>query len=659
MRAPYLFDEFFASGMEESISPFLTPRSRKFGRNLDVKSALFAAFCLAFAFIFSFSIPPLSALLLSLVYFLVGTPALLSAVEDLRNFEINIDILMTLAAFLALLIDSGMEGALLLVLFELSHGMEHAVEKKTKSALHNLNQLSPKFAYVFDSEGNLYEKAVREIGVGERIFIKNGEIVPLDGKVVEGISSVNLVHLTGESFPVPKAPGDSIAAGARNLEAALTVEVERISAESTLSRMIRLILSAGESKPKLQRWLDRFGKRYASAIILLTFAFALFLPLLFSMSYWGKEGSVYRALAFLIAASPCALIIATPTAYLSAMSACARRGILLKGGTTLDALSSCSAIAFDKTGTLTLGRLSCLGFEAVGTPSLSLDTALELAYGLERNVTHPIAEAICNLASTQKKIPAPISDFRSIAGYGLVGNFEGKSLFIGLPEKIIETLSPPLRNALQQRLRHLSGEIFAALSVGEDLFLFRFSDQIRPRLPELIREIKKTHRFKTIMLTGDNEASAQRIAALLGIEDVQANLRPEDKLAKVIHLSETGGLAMVGDGINDAPALARATVGISMGKVGSWAAVDASDVVFLNDDLHLLSWLFSKARKTLRVVKQNLGAALCVIGFATLPALLGLVPLWAAVILHEGGTVLVGINSLRLLKGTPYTKRNK
>ncbi len=653
MKTPYLFDEFFSSGMEESVSPFLTPKSRSFGRNLGIKSAFSAAIFLALSFGFSFYNPPLSFFFLSLVYFLVGTPALLSALADLRNLEINIDILMTLAAFLAILIDSGMEGGLLLVLFELSHGMEHSVEKKTKSALHNLNKLSPKFAYLVGPDGNLYEKALREIVVGEKIFVKNGEIVPLDGKVIEGSSSVNLVHLTGESLPVSKGPGDMVAAGARNLESGLTLEVDRISTESTLSRIIRLILAAGESKPKLQRWLDRFGKHYASAIILLTFLFALVLPLLFSMSYLGKEGSLYRALAFLIAASPCALIIATPTAYLSAMSACARRGILLKGGTTLDALSSCSILAFDKTGTLTLGKLVCLGFEAIGDSSVPLDVALKIAYGLERHVTHPIATAICHLAESKHASPANIADFQSIPGFGLVGSFEGKPLFIGLPETGAQKLSESRKKKLEERLQQFHGEIFALLTVSEDLFLFRFSDQIRPGIAELIQKIKTVDRLKTIMLTGDNSASANAIASVLGIDTVEANLRPEDKLAKVTELSEEGGLAMVGDGINDAPALARATVGISMGKVGSWAAVDASDVVLLNDDLHLLSWLFSKARQTLRIVKQNLTLALCVIGFATLPALLGLVPLWVAVILHEGGTVLVGLNSLRLLRAKP------
>ncbi len=213
MKSPYLFDEFFASGMEESISPFLTPNSRAFGKNLSLKVSLSAAFLLALSFGFSFHAPPISYFFLSFVYFLVGVPALIAAISDIKNLEINIDILMTLAAFIAVLVGSGLEGALLLVLFELSHGMEHAVSRKAKSALHNLNHLAPKFAFLVDPNGNIYEKAIRDISVGDKVLVKNGEIVPLDGKVIEGSSSVNLVHLTGEALPVPKTLGDLVPAG--------------------------------------------------------------------------------------------------------------------------------------------------------------------------------------------------------------------------------------------------------------------------------------------------------------------------------------------------------------------------------------------------------------------------------------------------------------
>lgn len=644
MSRPYSFDEFFASGLEESVSPFLTSSSRRWGRNLDVKSGVIASFFLSLAFGISFVNLPLSYIFLSGVYFLAGAPALLAAFSDLKNLEINIDVLMTLAAFLAVAIGSGLEGGLLLVLFELSHGMENAVSRKAKSAIHNLNDLAPKFAHVRSEDGMLYRKSVREIGIGTHLFIKNGEIVPLDGKVVEGASSLNLVHLTGESIPVMKKVGDIVPAGARNLESALVIEVTRISSDSTLSRITELITQAQEAKPKLQRWLDRFGKKYASCVIGLTVLFGLALPFILSLPYLGKEGSVYRALAFLIAASPCALIIATPTAYLSAISACARKGILLKGGVTLDAIASCKTVAFDKTGTLTTGELIVISIEPLFKTKFSSDLALSIAASLERHVVHPIATAICHLAETKKLPLVSLHDIKAMPGSGIeaLAEIEGTKtpVFIGLPD--------------HSQIKGEMGQVLALLTIGsnekKERFLFRFTDQVRPEAAKLLQNLQTSHGLKTVMLTGDNEQNAQAIGKALPLNEIHANLRPQDKLEKVAMLSEQEGLAMVGDGINDAPALARASVGISMGKVGSATAVDASDVVLLNDDLHLLGWLFAKSRKTLRIVKQNLTLALGVIVFATTPALLGWVPLWAAVLLHEGGTVLVGLNSLRLLR---------
>lgn len=654
---PYIFDEFFASGREESISPFLTPSSRKWGKNLSLKIALLSACFLLFAFITSFWISPLSSFLLLVVYFLSGTPALLGAIEDIRNFEINIDVLMTLAALLSVIIGSGMEGALLLVLFEFSGAMENMVAEKTKGTLSHLNQLSPRMAFVVSDNGTLYEKSVKEISIGSLCLIKAGEVVPLDGIVVEGSSFVNLFHLTGEAEPIAKKAGDDVPAGARNFDGTLTIRVTRTSADSTLSRIIHLITQAQEAKPRLQRFLDRFSSWYAMSIIGLFFLFALSIPLFFPLPYFGPEGGIYRALAFLIAASPCALIIATPTAYLSAISSCAKKGIILKGGIILDALASCRSIAFDKTGTLTTGELRCVAIETLTKePVCSSKEALCIAYALERNAVHPIASAISRHAEQQRVNPAELLEFVSVAGYGLQGKvrmqaqeipvFIGHAVFIG--QNIPEEDQPRWKSLLPTLTK--SGHLNTILLVGSTLFVFHFLDTLRPQSVELIKTLKTKDQIKPIMLTGDHADIAAAVAAQVGIEEVHANLRPEDKLRKVTEFAEQAGLMMVGDGINDAPALARATVGISMGKIGSATAVEASDVVFLNDDLFLLSWLIQKSHQTLRVVKQNISLALGVILFATTPALLGWVPLWVAVILHEGGTVLVGLNSLRLLR---------
>jgi Cd2+/Zn2+-exporting ATPase len=655
---PFIFDEFFASGKEESISPFLTPASRIWGKNLPLKAAIFSAVLLFSSFTTSFFLPPLSHLLLLFVYFFSGTPALLGSIEDIKNLEINIDVLMTLAALLSALIGSGMEGALLLVLFELSAAMENMVSEKTKGTLLSLHQLSPRFACVISSDATLYDKAVKEIPIGTHLLIKAGEIVPLDGTVVDGSSFVNLFHLTGESHPVPKKKGNEVQAGSRNLDGTLTLEVTRTSNDSTLTRIIELITQAQEAKPRLQRFLDRFGKWYALTIILLFFTFALTLPFLFSIPYLGSEGGIYRALAFLIAASPCALIIATPTAYLSAISCAARKGILLKGGVVLDALASCKRIAFDKTGTLTTGKLSCVSMETISVtePACSREEALSIAYGLERHAVHPIADALIGFAKDKSIRPKELIDFKAIHGYGLEGRvaIDGKiaAVFIGHTDFIGEKIPPVLKEKWEssQSAIQREGHLTTLLLVEDTLFLFHFLDAIRPESASIIQRLKNQEGLKPMMLTGDHLDIARAVAEQVGIDEVFANLRPEDKLAKVAEFSHGEGLIMVGDGINDAPALARSTVGISLGKIGSATAIDASDIVFLNDDLSLIDWLVRKARQTLSIVKQNIALALCVIFFATTPALFGLVPLWIAVLLHEGGTVLVGLNSLRLLR---------
>lgn len=652
----YIFDEFFASGREESISPFLTKRSKNWGKYLPLKTAFLSAFFLLVAFIASFFSPDLSSLALLFVYFLSGTPALLGMIEDIKHLEINIDTLMTLAALLAVVIGSALEGALLLVLFELSGAMEEMVTKKTKQTVLSLHRLSPKFACIMKEDGSCFEKTVREIDVGTTLLIKAGEVVPLDGTVVSGSSFVNLVHLTGESEPIPKKAGDLLQAGAYNLDGALTMRVERTSQDSTLSRIVNLILEAQEAKPKLEQFFARFGKWYAMLIISLCALFAITLPHLFSLSYLGQEGSIYRALAFLIAASPCALIIATPTAYLSAISSCAKKGVLLKGGAVLDALGQCKSVAFDKTGTLTTGKLDCTSFEPLpGGPALvKKEEALAIAYALEQNAVHPIGEAISLFARANDLSPFPLLSFQAIPGYGLTGSCQlgnrTAQIAIGHIGFIEEKLSEERKNHLKslEESWHKLGHNHALLLINEDLFVFHFLDTIRPQSSSLIQKLKE-EKITPLMLTGDHLGMAQAVAREVGIDEIRANLRPEDKLQAVSALAEKGGLIMVGDGINDAPALARATVGVSLGKIGSATAIDASDVVFLNDDLMLLNWVLGKSKKTLQIIKQNITLALSVIVFATTPALLGLIPLWLAVILHEGGTVLVGLNSLRLL----------
>lgn len=655
---PIFFEEFFDLGKEETASPFLKPSARKWGKDLHLKSAFLAAFFLIASFICSFfpSWIYISYFFLACVYFLAGIPSLIESLEELTSFEVNIDMLMTLAAFSSIVIGSGMEGGLLLVLFALSGAMEDYVTSKAKNSINSLHSLSPTKACVIDKQGMILERSVKDIAIGTHILIRANQLVPLDGTIIAGISSVNLVHLTGENLPITKRRGEEVPAGARNLEGTLTVEVTRTSADSTLARIIELVTQAQEERPLLQRRFDKLSKGYAIAIMGLAALFSFGMPFVLGIPFFGYEGSIYRSLAFLIAASPCALIIALPIAYLSAIGACARQGILLKGGLSLDALAQCTIIAFDKTGTLTKGLLKMVAVEPMsGSDPDRIEEAISIAYAMEKNALHPIAKALVEYGQ-EKNLPlVELKEFSSIPGYGLqaiaLTSSGEHQAFIGHSDFILPKISISRQ---QELLNHIDtakkrGELVAVLLIGSSPYLLCFLDTLRPEIKETIVSLKKAH-LRLVMLTGDHKESARKIASDLGIDEYFSELRPEDKLQFISKTSMKEHLAMIGDGINDAPALARATVGICMGKVGSTAAIDAADIILLQDNIESLGWLIHKAHQTRKIVKQNLLLATLAILFASIPALWGIVPLWLAVVMHEGGTVLVGLNGLRLIK---------
>lgn len=659
LKHPILFEDFFELGLSEDSSPFLTPESRKWGKNLSLKSAVLSAFFLFIAFILSFykETESLSNVFLIAVYFFVGIPSLIESLEDLGQFDINIDVLMTFAAFASIFLGGALEGGLLLVLFALSGAMEETVTEKAKSAIGAIKKLAPSSAMVLLEDGRTSERAVKDIESGTLISIKSGQVIPLDGKVKEGFSTLDLAHLTGESEPQACRVGDEVPAGAQNLEGALVIEVLRTSNESTLARIIRLVTEAEEAKPKLERWFDRLSKGYAISVISLFVLFSLSFPFIFNLPFLGNEGSLYRSLAFLIAASPCALIIALPTAYLSAISASAKKGVLLKGGVKLDDLAECKGVAFDKTGTLTHGKLKMKGYKTLDEPSkFSEEFILSIARSLEQKALHPIARSIVQYAEDHHVLPYPIEDFHAIAGSGLTATAkkEGKvlSVAIGSISFIRTLLEDSQKDALEKASKDFEEEglILAALKIEDEAILFYFEDEIRPGMADLLNELKNKFHLELFMLTGDHKKSAEKVAKAVGITHVFAGLKPEDKLQLISEKNAEMKIAMIGDGVNDAPALTRANVGIGMGKVGSNAAIQAADIVLLHDNLDMLGWLFAKAKKTKKIVIQNLSLALLAIIVASLLALGGIIPLWLAVVCHEGGTVLVGLNALRLLK---------
>jgi len=418
-----------------------------------------------------------------------------------------------------------------------------------------------------------------------------------------------------------------------------------------VARIIQMVMQAHQMRPKFQRFIDQFSSRYAQAVILFSLAVALIGPYVFQIAYTGFEGSIYRAIAVLIAASPCALVIAIPITYLSAISALAKGGILIKGGTVLDALTQCRTFAFDKTGTLTKGELTLTDVKAL-SPTGDIQKAKQLASSLERGALHPIGLAVCAAAEKEKLPLLTLENHRLLTGFGIEATFEKKEVSIGNRALILPKIAKEKQELVAKQLDEYdkSGQVCTLLLMDEELFVFRFEDEVREDTKKMLATLKEKFRVKLLMLTGDHEASAKRVAKAVALDNYYCNLRPEDKLNHIDTLAKKENLAMVGDGINDAPSLARATVGISMGKGGSKAAIDASDVVLLQDNVEMIIGLMAKARKAVKIVRQNVAFALGAIAVATTAAFLGYIPLWVAVLMHEGGTVIVALNALRLLK---------
>ena len=643
-------EQYLSSGWESTQNPFITEKTRIWGKHSGLIASLLSLVLLIASYIVSLYSTNVSNAMLVIVYFFVGPQALIDTIKILKTFRLNIEVLMTLAAFLSILIGSQAEGALLLVLFAISHALEDMVTQKTKGALSTLQKISPSMALVIGENGQANPKSVKEITPGTKILIKAGEVIPLDGKVLTGSSYVNLSHITGESVPVEKKPGDPVQAGGLNTDGSITVEVTKTSAESTLAKIIELITQAQSAKPKLQRFLDKFGSIYATSIIGISFLIAIFMPLLFLVPYLGNEGSIYRSLAFLIACSPCALIIGAPTAYLGAISACARKGILLKGGVILDALSTCKKLFFDKTGTLTTGNLYCSSIDVL-FPTYEKNQLLAVAAGLENGAHHPIADAIVKYVQKQNISLHPIDDLKVIPGEGVSGKVKLANTsclaFIGSLNFILSKVSKEKQTKIQEKV-NLEGNVVAVCLIDDNILIFHFVDELRKDAKNIVEKLSSS--IDVEMLTGDHEDNAKITAHKLNLKKFHSGINPKQKLEIIQKHGETSPIIMVGDGINDAPALTYAHVGIAMGKIGSYTAIEASDVVLLNDDISSISWLLSHAKKTYRIVKQNIYFALFAIVLNAVLSLGGYIPLFVAVILHEGSTVLVGLNSLRLLK---------
>ncbi|VAI32907.1 unnamed protein product [Triticum turgidum subsp. durum] len=573
---------------------------------------------------------------------------------------------MALAAFASVFMGNSLEGGLLLAMFSLAYIAEEYFTRKSMVVVRELKENHPEFALLLETSGDKSTRfsnlshtkvPVQDLTVGSHILVRAGEAVPIDGEVYQGSSTVTIEHLTGETKPLERTVGDAIPGGARNLEGMMIVQVTKSWEDSTLNRIVQLTEEGKINKPKLQRWLDEFGEHYSRAVVVLSLMVALLGPLLFKWPFFGNSvcrGSIYRGLGLMVAASPCALA-AAPLAYATAISSRTRKGILLKGGHVLDALSACQSIAFDKTGTLTTGKLMCKAIEPIHghlnvrnslnvssccTPSCESE-ALAVAAAMEKGTTHPIGRAVLHHSvGKDKDLPKVLlQSFESLPGRG-----------------VFATLSITKVQEAIKSSAYGPEFVQAALLMDKKMTLFHFEDEPRPGACEVISTLREKAKLRIMMLTGDHESSALRVAKAVCIDEVHCCLKPEDKLNKVKAVSRRGGsLIMVGDGINDASALAAATVGVVLAQRASATAVAAADVLLLQDNICGVPFCIAKARQTTSLVKQSVGLALTCVLLAALSSVLGFLPLWLTVLVHEGGTLVVCLNSIRALNAPTWS----
>ena len=645
---PVLSDAPMIDADVPAVNVFYTASAQRLDRYVDLIVAGVAGLVLLLAWVLSMAGGPESLRNLAiLVAFAVGgTPALTEVWGKLKRFRIDIDLLMLLGAGLAAYIGSPFEGALLLFLFALSGGLESFALRRTQSAIVALRNLAPTEATLLEGTSTR-RVALRRVPIGSIILVRSGEKLPLDGVVVQGASSVNEAAITGESIPRSCHPGDSVFAGTQNLEGRLEIKVTRMASDTTLARIVKLVTDARHHPAKAQRLIDRIGPTYSVVVMAASLTVALAGMFVFDLE--PKE-AIRRAIALLIVGSPCALIISTPVAYLSAIAAAARRGVLIKGGGHLEVVARAAAFAFDKTGTLTMGRVRLSDVECDGLPETEV---LKIIGGLEASSTHPLAKAVTHELNQRGLTPYPIHDFKSIPGEGESGDVNGQTVWIGRPERAESHSSSPAVKAIAARVQRLreEGKTVSVVVAGDWVALLAFQDTIRDGAARCIDRLRTQGIGWIEMLTGDHEIVARHVAAQFDLDGYRAELVPEAKLAAAEELKKEHGVTiLVGDGINDAPALAAADVGIAMGGVGSDLALDAADIVLTKDRIDRVAWLHQHARRTAAIVRQNLTLALGVIAVLSIFAVSGRVELPIAVIGHEGSTVLVALNALRLLK---------
>jgi len=570
-------------------------------------------------------------------------------VVDLKQGKASVDLLMILAALGAASIDQWMEGAILLFLFSLSNALQEFALEKSNRAIEALMKLRPDTACVRDDEGNERQVPIEDIVVGQTVIVRPGERFPLDAVVIDGTTTVDQSAITGESIPVDKVPGNDIFAGTMNNMGAVAIRVTKPATESTLARIVEMVQRARKGKARTQRILDEFEPKYALSVILITILLIV-VPYTFG---WGSFDEIfYRAMTILVVASPCALVISTPATILSAIAHAARKGVLFKGGGYLEQAASIQYVAMDKTGTLTKGMPEVVGVYPLD--SITPTELLQQAANAERLSEHPLAAAVVRAAHAQGMRLDPIVNLRAVTGKGVEVELETHVIRVG-SRRLMDDAGIVRPEAVMQRVDELEMEGKTVVFVARDLELLgliALADVIKPEARQAIADLRRLGVKQVVMLTGDSHRVAESVALQLGIADYRAELLPGSKERIIQELAAQGPVAMVGDGVNDAPALASGNLGVAMGGAGTDVALETADVVLMSDDLTRLPWLIQLSRRARAVVWQNIIFSMTVIGVLVTAVFVADLPLPLGVIGHEGSTLIVVANGLRLLGGS-------